>query len=141
MNRPRMNTCWFLTSRSQDQVGQGAFDGTYRSRRCFAANADRLQLHAHSCDLDNFPRTLGTPGPIASGPLTMLKEKLIKIGAKSMGRARHVAFQMAEVAIPQKQFANILRLITELRRRPPRPRKAFVRREIEPNSRESPFDK
>jgi Transposase DDE domain group 1 len=47
--------------------------------------------------------------------LTSLKEKLIKIGAKVISHGRYVAFQMAEVAIPRTLFANILRLIAELR--------------------------
>jgi hypothetical protein len=44
-----------------------------------------------------------------------LKEKLIKIGAKVVSFGRYVAFQMAEVAIPKNLFADILRLIAELR--------------------------
>ena len=47
--------------------------------------------------------------------LTSLKEKLIKIGAKVVSSGRYVAFQMAEVAIPKNLFADILRLIAELR--------------------------
>jgi hypothetical protein len=47
--------------------------------------------------------------------LTSLKEKLIKIGAKVVNHGRYVAFQMAEVAIPRNLFADILRLIAELR--------------------------
>jgi hypothetical protein len=44
-----------------------------------------------------------------------LKEKLIKIGAKVVSHGRYVAFQMAEVAVPRNLFADILRLIGELR--------------------------
>ena len=47
--------------------------------------------------------------------LTSLKEKLIKIGAKIVSHGRYVTFQMAEVAIPRTLFADILRLIAELR--------------------------
>ena len=47
--------------------------------------------------------------------LTSLKEKLIKIGAKVVSHGRYVAFQMAEVAIPRTLFADVLRLIAELR--------------------------
>jgi hypothetical protein len=47
--------------------------------------------------------------------LTSLEEKLIKIGAKVVSHGRYVAFQMAEVATPRTLFANVLRLITELR--------------------------
>ena len=44
-----------------------------------------------------------------------LREKLIKIGAKLVSHGRYVAFQMAEVALPRMLFAEILRLIAELR--------------------------
>jgi hypothetical protein len=47
--------------------------------------------------------------------LASLKEKLMKIGAKVVIHGRYVAFQMAEVAIPRNLFADILRLIAELR--------------------------
>ena len=44
--------------------------------------------------------------------------QLIKIGAKVVSHGRHVAFQMAEVAIPRALFAEILQRITALRSRP-----------------------
>ena len=47
--------------------------------------------------------------------MTTLKEKLIKIGAKIISHSRYVAFQMTEVALPGNLFADILRLIAELR--------------------------
>ena len=58
---------------------------------------------------------MATPEPIKDWSLTTLKEKLIKIGAKVVTHSRHVAFQMAEVAIPRNLFADILRMIAELR--------------------------
>jgi hypothetical protein len=88
---------------------------TRLSCRSFAANAARLQLHALAYNLGNFLRTLATPEPIKDWSLTSLKEKLIKIGAKVVSHGRYVAFQMAEVAIPRDLFADILRLIAELR--------------------------
>ena len=39
---------------------------------------------------------------------------MIKIGAKVVGHARYVAFQMAEMAVPRDLFADILRMIAEL---------------------------
>jgi len=51
--------------------------------------------------------------------LSVLKEKLIKIGAKVVHHGRYVAFQMAEVALPKALFQEILRLIAELRPQPP----------------------
>jgi Transposase DDE domain group 1 len=56
--------------------------------------------------------------PCEDWSLTSLKEKLIKIGAKVVSHGRYVAFQMAEVAIPRNLFADILRLIAELRQPP-----------------------
>ena len=95
--------------------GKNAVKWTRLSCRTFAANAVRLQLHALAYNLGNFLRTLATPEPIADWSLTSLKEKLIKIGAKVVSHGRYVAFQMAEVAIPRQVFADILRLIAQLR--------------------------
>jgi hypothetical protein len=39
--------------------------------------------------------------------------------AKVVSHGRYIAFQMAEVAIPRQMFQEILRLIAELRLRPP----------------------
>jgi Transposase DDE domain group 1 len=95
--------------------GKGAIKWTRLSCRTFAANAVRLQLHALAYNLGNFLRTLATPEPIKEWSLTSLREKLIKIGAKLVSHGRYVAFQMAEVAVPRRLFAEILRLIAELR--------------------------
>ncbi len=48
-------------------------------------------------------------------PLTTLREKLVKIGAKVVRHGRYVTFQLAEIAIPRRLFAEILRLIDGLR--------------------------
>jgi hypothetical protein len=103
--------------------GKNAINWTRLSCRSFAANAVRLQLHALAYNLGNFLRTLATPEPIKDWSLTSLKEKLIKIGAKLVSHGRYVAFQMAEVAITRMLFAEILRLIAELRP-PPDPASA-----------------
>ena len=52
--------------------------------------------------------------------LTSLREKLIKIGAKVVSHGRYVTFQLAEVAVPRRLFADILSLIARLRA-PPAP--------------------
>ena len=75
----------------------------------------RLQVHALAYNLGNFLRTLATPEPIKDWSLTSLKDKLIKIGARVVSHGRYVAFQMAEVAISENLFPDILRLIVELR--------------------------
>ena len=58
------------------------------------------------------------PGEVKHLSLTTLREKLIKVGAKIVRYGRYITFQLAEVAIPKSLFANILRLIDDLRRRP-----------------------
>jgi len=76
-----------------------------------------LQLQALAYNLGNF-----TPGRRPSQSrewgLTTLKEKLIKIGAKVVSHAHYVAFQLAEVALPKDLFADILRMIAQLRSPP-----------------------
>jgi len=72
-------------------------------------NSDRSFTYAR------LNRPLTRTSPCEDWSLTTLKEKLIKIGAKVVSHGRYVAFQMAEVAIPRKLFADILRLIAELR--------------------------
>ena len=119
MSRPAENVVAFYNKRGTCEQwikeGKGAIKWTRLSCRSFAANAVRLQLHALAYNLGNFLRTLATPELIKDWSLTSLKEKLIKIGAKLVSHGRYVAFQMAEVAIPRHLFADILRLIAELR--------------------------
>ena len=119
MARPAENVIAFYNKRGTCEQwikeGKVAIRWTRLSCRSFAANAVRLQLHALAYNLGNFLRTLATPEPIKDWSLTSLKEKLIKIGAKVVSHGRYVAFQMAEVAIPRNLFADILRLIAELR--------------------------
>jgi Transposase DDE domain group 1 len=119
MARPAENVVAFYNKRGRCEQwmkeGKGAIKWTRPSCRSFAANAVRLQLHALAYNLGNFLRTLATPEPIKDWSLTSLKEKLIKIGAKIVSHGRYVAFQMAEVAIRKNLFADILRLIAELR--------------------------
>ena len=119
MSRPAENVVAFYNKRGSCEQwikeGKDAIKWTRLSCRSFAANAVRLQLHALAYNLGNFLRTLATPEPIKEWSLTSLKEKLIKIGAKIVSHGRYVAFQMAEVAIPKNLFADILRMIAELR--------------------------
>jgi hypothetical protein len=132
MSRPSENVVAFYNRRGTCEQwikeGNGAIRWAPLSCRSFAANAVRLQLHALAYNFGNFLRTLGTPEPIKDWSLTSLKDKLIKIGARVVSHGRYVAFQMAEVAIPRNLFADILRLVAELRPRRPmrRPRKTFV---------------
>jgi hypothetical protein len=94
--------------------GKNAINWTRLSCRTFAANAVRLQLHVLAYNLGNFIRTLAMPKAAASWSLTSLREKLIKIGAKVVSHGRYVTFQLAEVAVPRRMFADILALISRL---------------------------
>jgi hypothetical protein len=69
------------------EKAKGAIQSTRLSRRCFAANAIRLQPLAAAYNLSNFRCALATPGPIKDWPLTSLEEKPIKIGAKVVSGA------------------------------------------------------
>ncbi len=55
------------------------------------------------------------PDEVEHWSLTTLREKLIKIGAKVVRHGRYIMFQLAEIAIPRRLFAEILRLIDGLR--------------------------
>jgi hypothetical protein len=81
-------------------------------RGASAASCARLQPR-------QLPAHTGHAKPIKDWSLSSLKEKLIKIGAKVISHGRSIAFQMAKVAIPRQMFQEILRLIAELRPKPP----------------------
>jgi glucosamine 6-phosphate synthetase-like amidotransferase/phosphosugar isomerase protein len=49
------------------------------------------------------------------GPIALIDENMPAIGAKVVGHGRHVAFQMADIAIPRNLLADIHRFIAELR--------------------------
>jgi hypothetical protein len=100
--------------------GKNAIKWTRLSCRTFAANAVRLQLHALAYNLGNVMRTLAMPKTVERWSMTSLREKLIKIGAKVVSHGRYVTFQLAEVAVPRRLFAEILSLIARLRA-PPAP--------------------
>jgi hypothetical protein len=79
------------------------------------ADAVHLLRHVPACNLGPFLHALVTLEPIKDWSMTTLNESPIKIGAKVVNHARYVAFQTAEVAIPRDLFAEILRMIAELR--------------------------
>lgn len=95
--------------------GKYALNWTRLSCHGFLDNEIRLQLFALAYNLANFVRRLALPESVKHWSLTTLREKLIKIGAKVVSHSRYVTFQMAEVAIPRRLFATILRRIARLR--------------------------
>ena len=78
-----------------------------------------MQLLVLAYNLGNFLRRLALPRSVMHRSLTTLREKLIKIGAKIVRRARYVTFQMAEVAIPRDVFLAILERIQRFGVPPP----------------------
>jgi hypothetical protein len=101
--------------------GKYALNWTRLSCHDFAANQVRLQLFALAYNLGNFLRRLALPSSVRHWSLTTLREKLIKIGAKIVRRARYVTFQMAEVAISRDLFRSILARIRRLADAAPMP--------------------
>ena len=81
----------------------------------FVCNQVRLGLFVLAYNLGNFFRRLVLPRKIKHWSLRSLLVKLIKIGAKVVRHSRFTTFQMAEVAIEQKLFAEILSRIKRLR--------------------------
>ncbi len=66
-------------------------------------------------NLGNFLRRLVLPRRIKHWSLRTLLTKLIKIGAKVVRHSRIVTFQMAEVAVSEEVWAEILSRIDRLR--------------------------
>jgi hypothetical protein len=95
--------------------GKIALTWTRLSCHAFRDNEVRLQLFALAYNLGNFLRRLALPQTIKHWTLTTLREKLIKIGAKVIRHARHITFQLAEVAVPRNLFESILLRIDRLR--------------------------
>jgi DDE family transposase len=79
----------------------------------------RLQLHALAYNLGNFLRTLALPDEVKHWSLATLRDRLVKIGAKTARRGRSITFQMAEVMLPRGPFQEILAAIAALRPAPP----------------------
>ena len=62
---------------------------------------------------------MALPRDVKHWSLTMLREKLIKIGAKVTRHSKYVTFQLAEVAVTRRLFAAILNRIERLALPPP----------------------
>lgn len=95
--------------------GKYALKWTRLSCHDFADNQVRLQLFALAYNIGNFLRRLALPKSVKQWSLRRLRDKLIKIGAKVVSHSRYVIFQMAEVAVPQTLFREILDRIRQLR--------------------------
>ncbi len=94
--------------------GKIALHWTRLSCHAFLDNAVRLQLFALAYNLGNFLRRLVLPRGVRHWCLTTLRDKLIKVGATVVSHGRYVSFQLAEVALPQELFRQILQRIRRL---------------------------
>ena len=104
------------TAEQRIKEGKNPVKWTRLSCHDFVNNQVRLQLFALAYNLANYLRRLALPSAVKHWTMTTLREKLVKIGAKVVRRARYLIFQMAEVAIPRRLFAAILERIQRLRR-------------------------
>ena len=95
--------------------GKYALNWTRLSCKNFVSNQVRLALFVLAYNLGNFLRRLALPREIKHWSLRTLLTKLIKIGAKVVRHSKYVTFQMAEVAVSKKLFAEILLRIKKLR--------------------------
>tara|TARA_B100002003_G_C14104531_1_gene531277 strand:- start:251 stop:1582 length:1332 start_codon:yes stop_codon:yes gene_type:complete len=95
--------------------GKYALNWTRLSCKRFVSNQVRLGLFVLAYNLGNFLRRLVLPRKIKHWSLRSLLVKLIKIGAKVVRHSRYTTFQMAEVAIDTRIFAEILSKIERLR--------------------------
>jgi hypothetical protein len=98
--------------------GKYALNWTRLSCHRFVANQVRLQLFILAYNLGNFLRRLGLPKAVKDWSLRSLQVKLIKTGGRIVRHARHIIFQLAEVAVSRDLFAAILGRITRLRLAP-----------------------
>lgn len=87
--------------------GKSAIKCTLPSYCSSVPNAVRLQLSA-----------LALSKTIAQWSRICLRERLAKIAAEVVRRARYTVLQRAEAVVPRELFGKFLRLIDGLRRRP-----------------------
>ena len=95
--------------------GKYALNWTRLSCQRFVSNQVRLALFVLAYNLGNFLRRLALPQKIKHWSLRTLLTKLIKIGAKVVRHSRRVTFQMAEVAVSQEVWAELLSRIERLK--------------------------
>ncbi len=123
LNKHSKNVVKFYSGRGTAEQwikeGKNAITWTKLSCRTFKDNQTRLQLFTLAYNLANFLRRLALPSKVKHGSLTILREKLVKIGAKVTRHAKYVTVQLAEVAITRKLFAAILDRIERLALPPP----------------------
>jgi hypothetical protein len=102
---PRSNGSKRVRARSSGRGCRAAPSPPTRSASSFMPSPTTLAI---SCERDAMPK--------AAEPwsLTSLRERLLKIDAKVVNHGRYVTFQLSEVVVSRKMFADILSLILRL---------------------------
>ncbi len=77
-----------------------------------------IELYGLAYNTGNFLRTPVLRDEVEQYSLTTLREKLVKTGAKVVRHGRPVTFRLAGMAILRRSFAEIPRLIDDLRPKP-----------------------
>ncbi len=85
----------------------------------FVCNQVRLLQFVLAYNLGNFLRRLALPNGIKHWSLRSPQVKLIKTGGRIVRHARHIIFQLAEVAVSRQLFRAILERIRRLWLPPP----------------------
>jgi hypothetical protein len=106
------------TAEQHIKEAKQAINWTRLSCMGMAQNEVRLQLHALAYNLGVFLQGADLPEEMADWSLTSLQTRLIKIGARVVGHARSITFQLAEVAVTGDLFTRILAAIYRLRSPP-----------------------
>ncbi len=94
--------------------GKNTLNWTKLSCKKFKENEARLKLFILAYDLGNFLRTLVLPKKIKHWSLKTIQLKLIKTGARLIKHARYYCLMLAEVAITEKVFAELMKNIRKL---------------------------
>ena len=103
-----------IIQRAGKRKGKNALSWTRLSCTRFTSNQVRLGLFVLAYNLGNFMRRFALPSKVSHWSLRSIQLKLIKIGAKVISHARRTIFQMAEVAVPEALFAELLERIRYL---------------------------
>jgi len=107
------------TTGQWSKQGKYVLKWTWLSCHRVEDNQVRLQLFSLAYNWANFLPRLALPNGVQHWPLTTLRERLIKVGAKIVRHAWNVTFQMVEVAILGKLYGVLLRGIVRLKMKSP----------------------
>jgi len=105
-----MASCHFRSG-SQPEVSDGHENVGFRGH-------SGSQFRATGCLFIAKRRHWRYPKEVAPRSLIMLREKLLKIGARMVRHGRYITFQLAEVAVSRQVFGQILARIARLRAPP-----------------------